>query len=90
LLAPFAMYTPLACSDYYGASAPSVGPQSATDLPAAGPAVRREGRPRTVPTFTTPSIEKLGAHLYPGSITTATPQTFTVASQPGLHNRLRS
>ena len=33
LLAPFAMCTPLACSDYYGASAPSRGHRSATDLP---------------------------------------------------------
>jgi hypothetical protein len=33
LLAPFAMYVPLARSDYYEASAPPDGPQSATDLP---------------------------------------------------------
>jgi hypothetical protein len=37
------MCTPLACSDYYGASAPSHGHRSTTDLPATGPAVRREG-----------------------------------------------
>ena len=46
------MYTPLACSDYYGASAPPHGHRSTTDLPATGPAARRGGRPGTVPTFT--------------------------------------
>ncbi len=35
-----------------------------------------------VPTFTSESISELGAHLYPGSIATATPQAFTVASPP--------
>ena len=48
----FAMCTPLACSDYYGASAPPHGHRSTTDLPATGPAARRGGRPGTVPTFT--------------------------------------
>jgi hypothetical protein len=43
LLAPFAMCTPLACSDYYGASAPPHGHRSTTDPPATGPAARREG-----------------------------------------------
>lgn len=37
------MCTPLACSDYYGASAPPTGHRSTTDLPTAGPAARREG-----------------------------------------------
>ena len=58
LLAPFAMYAASRCSDYYEASAPPDGHQSATDLPAAGPAARRGGRPRMVPTFTTKSIEE--------------------------------
>jgi len=57
LLAPFAMCTPLACSDYYGASAPPHGHRSTTDRPAAEPAARRGGRPGTVPTFTTESID---------------------------------
>jgi hypothetical protein len=52
------MYAPFARSDYYGASAPSRGRQSTTDLPATGPAARRVGRPRMVPTFTTEPIEK--------------------------------
>jgi hypothetical protein len=36
----------------------------------------------TVPTFTMRSIDQGGAQLYPGSIATATPQTFTMASPP--------
>ena len=35
-----------------------------------------------VPTFTTHSIGQGGAQLYSGSIATATPQAFTVASPP--------
>ena len=35
-----------------------------------------------VPTFTTHSISQGDAQLYSGSIATATPQTFTVASPP--------
>jgi hypothetical protein len=46
------MHTPLACSDYYGASAPPHDHRSTTDRPATGPAARRGGRPGTVPTFT--------------------------------------
>jgi len=82
LLAPFAMCPPLAGSDYYGASAPPDGPQSATDLPTTGPDARWEGRPWMVPTFTPESIDEGGAHLDPDSIATATPRTFTVASPP--------
>ena len=37
---------------------------------------------RTVPTFTKQSISQGGAQLYSGSIATATPQTFTMASPP--------
>lgn len=37
------MRTPLACSDYYRASAPPHGHRSATDLPSTGPAARWEG-----------------------------------------------
>ncbi|MEU3656115.1 hypothetical protein AB0E67_25555 [Streptomyces sp. NPDC032161] len=57
MLVSFAMYAPLARSDYYETSAPPDGRQLATDLPAAGLAVRREGRPQAVPTFTTESIK---------------------------------
>lgn len=78
------MYAPLARSDYYETSAPPDGHQSATDLPAAGPAARREGRPRAVPTFTTESIEEGGVRLYPDSLARLTPQTFGLASSPDL------
>lgn len=74
----------LARSDYYEASAPPGGRQPATGLPAAGLAARREGRPRAVPTFTTESIKKLGARLYPGSLAMPTPQAFSMASPPDL------
>jgi len=89
LLAPFALWPVLPAAvagrharDYYEASAPPHGQQSATDLPLAELAVRRVGRPRAVPTFTMRSIGQGGAQLYSGSIATATPQTFTVASPP--------
>jgi hypothetical protein len=78
------MHAPFARSDYYGDSAPSDDPQPATGLPAAGPAARREGRPRMVPTFTTRSIKEGGARLYPGSIAMTTPQAFAMASSPNL------
>jgi hypothetical protein len=78
------MYAPFARPDYYETSAPPDGHQPATDLPAAGPAARRVGRPQVVPTFTTESIKELGARLYPGSLAMATPQAFTMASPPDL------
>ena len=47
----------------------------------------RPGRDRrTVPTFTKQSISQGGAQLYSGSIATATPQTFTMASPPSELN----
>ena len=73
LLAPFAMYVPLARPDYYEASAPPSGPQPATGLPTTRPAAWRPGRPRMVPTFTRTSIGQTGAQLYPGSIAAPTP-----------------
>ena len=76
------MHVPLARPDYYGASAPPSGPQPATGLPTTRPAAWRPGRPRVVPTFTKTSIGQIGAQLYPGSIATPTPQTFSVASPP--------
>ena len=78
------MYAPLARPDYYETSAPPGGHQPATDLPAAGPAARWEGRPQVVPTFTTEPIKELGARLYPGSLAMPTPQAFSMASPPDL------
>jgi hypothetical protein len=78
------MHAPLARSDYYETSAPPGGHQPATNLPAARPAARREGRPQVVPTFTTEPIKELGARLYPGSLAMHTPQPFSMASPPDL------
>jgi len=82
LLVPFAMCTPLACSDYYGTSAPSHGHQSATNLPTS-----RAGCPAGRATVNgshvhLESLDEGGARLYPDSIATVTPQTFAVASPP--------
>ena len=52
LLDPFAMCGAFLRSDYYGSSAPSRGPGSATDLPTSGLAARGEGDRGMVPTFT--------------------------------------
>ena len=89
MLAPFALWPVLPAAmtgrhtrDYYEASAPPHGQQSATDLPLTGLAARRLGRPRAVPTFTMRSIGQGGTQLYSGSIATTTPQAFTVASPP--------
>ena len=76
------MCAPLACSDYYGTSAPSHGHQSATDLP-----TRRTGCPAGRATgdgshVHQESIDEGGARLDPDSIATPTPQFFDVASPP--------
>ena len=77
--------------DYYEASAPPRGHRSATDLPADSSRLDEpEGDRRMVPTFTQRSIGQGGAQLYSGSIATATPQTFTMASPPSGTKRLRS
>jgi len=90
LLVPFAMCTPLAYSDYYGTAAPSTAIDRQRTCPPARPDARRGGRPGTVPTFTMESLDEGGARLYPDSIATTTPQTFTVASPPDQPTRLRS
>jgi hypothetical protein len=46
------MYEAFLRSDYYGSSAPPLGPGSATDLPTTGLAARWEGDRGMVPTFT--------------------------------------
>src|SRR6202042_2303139 len=78
------MCAPFARPDYYEPPAPPGGHQSATALPAAGLAARREGRPQAGPTFTTEPIKELGARLYPGSLAMPTPQAFSMASPPDL------
>jgi hypothetical protein len=56
--------------------------ECATGTPPARTGCPPGGNPRVVPTFTMQSIGQGGARLYPGSIATATPQTFTMASPP--------
>ena len=76
------MLTPLAWSDYYGASAPLPGHQSATDLSLLRLGAGREGGPGAVPTFTEIRSARLGVQLYSDSITTPTPQAFSMVSPP--------
>jgi hypothetical protein len=78
-------------SDYYGASAPPADlswqracPRSPDRMPGS------QGRPQAVPTFTMCRSARSASRYYPGSITTPTPQTFTVASPPAVGDRLRS
>ena len=85
LLAPFAMCAPLARSDYYGASAPPVGHQPTTGLPARRLAARDRATPDGSHVHHRP-IDEVGAQLYPGSIATPTPQAFSVASSPASIN----
>jgi len=82
LLAPFAMYTPFACSDYYEASAPPDGHQPATSLPAPTLDGPPGGRPRVVPTFTMDRSTTEMPSLNPDRFATSTPQSFLVASPP--------
>jgi hypothetical protein len=76
------MYAPLVRADYYEDSAPSHGPQSATDLPTPrtgcpGPRATADGS--NVPYV---SIGQVDVQLYPGSLAMPTPQTFGMASPP--------
>src|SRR6266498_6165668 len=86
-LCPFAMCTPLACSDYYGHSATTRHHQRTTRLPAAP---RRGGRRRVASHVHHHPVDEVGAQLYPGSLARGTPQPFPLASSPATTNRLRS
>jgi hypothetical protein len=76
--------------DYYEATAPPGRPTAGADLPAGHPGWAPAGGRRTVPTFTTTSIDQVGVQLYPDSIATATPQTFTDGLPTARTTRLRS
>jgi hypothetical protein len=86
-LCPFAMYTPLACSDYYGHSATTRHHQPTTRLPTAQ---RRRGRRRVASHVHHHPVDEVGAQLYPGSLARGTPQPFPLASSPATTYRLRS
>jgi len=76
-------------SDYYEGSATSERHQSTVDLPAARLVAGRVGRCPDASHVHYPPVGGVGIELYPGSITTSTPQTFLVVSlaarteQPG-------
>src|SRR5262249_7196532 len=80
LLPPFAMYVPLARADYYRGSA-TVGALSRRR--ACPPPPRRGGRHQTASHVHHHPVDEQAAQLYPGSLATPTPQTFSVASPPG-------
>ncbi len=82
MLAPFAMRGPLARSDYYGASAPSRSFNRRRAYPTNPGGSRAAGAMRDGSRVHREPIDQLGIQLCPGSLATATPQTFTVASPP--------
>uniref|UniRef100_UPI001C3F9E93 hypothetical protein n=1 Tax=Nocardia amamiensis TaxID=404578 RepID=UPI001C3F9E93 len=82
LLAPFAMHTPLACSDYYGASAPPEIFSRRRAYPALADGFRSAGTISSGSRVHQKSIDRVGTQLCSGSIAMATPQSFTMASSP--------
>ena len=92
------MHTPLACSDYYGTSAPSPSPQLATNLPTSDLAGRKTGQPEMVPTFTKESIDQVGdpalsrqhRHAYAADFTVASPPAQSTGFGVDLTSRHRS
>jgi hypothetical protein len=76
------MCTPLACPDYYGASAPSRAIGRRRAYPTGPGGSQAEGTMRDGSRVHCESIDQLGIQLCPGSIATVTPQAFTVASPP--------
>ncbi|GAA4236817.1 hypothetical protein GCM10023075_60460 [Streptosporangium album] len=82
MLAPFAMCTPLACSNYYGASAPFRAFDRRRAYPADPDGFQTAGTMRNGSRVHCESIDQLGIQLCPGSIAMVTPQAFTMASPP--------
>jgi len=76
------MYGPLARSDYYRASALPLPFDRRRTYPAGTMASHQRERLRDSSRVHEESIDQLGAQLCPGSIATATPQTFTMTSPP--------
>jgi len=73
LLAPFAMCTPLACSDYYGASAPPRAFGWRRAYPAGPGGSRAAGTARGGSHVPCVPIGQVGAQLDPGSLAAPTP-----------------
>jgi hypothetical protein len=76
------MHAALPRSDYYGDSARSQGPQPTASLPATVLGARQGGRPQKRSHVPHVPVDGGGAQLFPGSLATPTPQTFSVASWP--------
>jgi hypothetical protein len=76
------MCTPLACPDYYGASAPSRTFDRRRVYPASPDGSRAAGTAGDGSRVHCESIDQLGTQLCPGSIAMVTPQAFTMASPP--------
>ena len=85
--APFAMWPAFPSSDYYGPSAPSPGHQQTARLPVPALAGRKVGRPDDGSHVHHEPVDGGGAQLFPCSLATATPQTFTVATGPSFQSR---
>jgi len=83
-LGSFAMSPAFPASDSYGPSAPSPRHQQTTCLAAADLADRQVGDEQTVPTFTTDQSTGSVSSFSPAGMSTATPQSFTVA--PGTNS----
>jgi hypothetical protein len=76
------MYTPLACSDYYRASAPPRAFNRRRIYPTHPNGFRTAGTTRDGSRVHREPIDQLGIQLCPGDIATSTPQFFLVASPP--------
>jgi hypothetical protein len=76
------MCGPFARSDYYGASAPSRAFNGQRVYPTIPGGSQTAGTARDGSRVHCESIDQSGTQLCPGSIATATPQTFTMASPP--------
>jgi hypothetical protein len=79
-LDPFAMQSAFPTPNYYGSSVPFHWRRPATGLPTAQLVAGRRGATGMVPTFTLEPLDGVGAQLCASSISTTTPQAFTVAS----------
>jgi hypothetical protein len=78
------MYVAFPRSDYYGPSAPLPGHQQTACLPAAALAGRQVGGPGNGSHVHHAPVDGGGAQLFPCSLVTVTPQTFTVTTEPNF------
>jgi hypothetical protein len=85
------MYRALPGSDYYEGSDPYRDRQPTVGLPPiTGMACQHSGAVADGSHVHHVPVDRIGAQLCPGSITTPTPQAFSVASQPVCVSRRRS